>query len=543
MYLFCVTVQYVAIILCLFGLAYLLKQWPSRPQSVMLFLGVAILMYSIGYLLEITSDSLAEALMATKISYVGKVYISPLAFFFVLYYYRIKISQKLIMATVVAHTMILVLILTCEHHDFFYTDISFVREGFFPHLSHWHGAGYVAYMALVLCYGLITLTVCVVQYLRVKSKEKEKALYLLVMILVPVLSLALYLSGITQGYDVTAVGYVFSGIVLFLSIFRYDFFDTVNLAKDYVVENLADGLVVLGPQGEFVYANAPAYALFPNLATKEYESAIQEIGEYCVKKKRLHVEQKVYRITEQNILQNEKMRGKMYYLQEVTDSYNYTAKLEAEVRDKAQELFNSHHSLVVSLANMVEARDGVTGQHVKHTSRYVEIMARGLKKKEKYKEIMSNSYISVLCEASPLHDIGKISMKDSILRKEGSLNTEELKSIQTHAAIGAEIIDTVLEESGISEYLVTAKEMAYSHHERWDGKGYPQGLKGEEIPLSARIMAIADVYDALRSERSYKTAYSKEVAKQIIVDESGKQFDPELVQVFLECLSEIEAVQ
>ncbi len=542
MYQFCVSIQYVGIILCLLGLVYLLKQWPSRPQSIMLFLGMAILVYSIGYLFEITSDSLGEALMATKISYMGKVYIPPLAFLFVLYYYRINISKKLVLATVAAHTMLLVLILTCEHHDFFYTNIGFAKEGLFPHLVHWHGVGYVAYMALVLCYGVIMLIVCILQYLRAKSKEKEKALYLLIMVLCPVFGLVLYLSGITQGYDVTAVGYIFSGVILLVSIFRYDFFDTVNLAKNYVVENLADGLVVLGTQGEFVYANAPALALFPALVTKEYEGAVEEIRGFCTSGKRLHTNQKVYRVSEREILKDNKLRGKMYYLQEVTDSYNYTVKLEAEVRDKALELFNSHHSLIVSLANMVEARDGVTGQHVKHTSRYVEIMARALKKREKYKETMSNSYISVLCEAAPLHDIGKISMKDSILRKEGSLNTEELKSIQTHPAIGAQIIDTVLEESGNSEYLLAAKEMAYCHHERWDGNGYPQGLKGEEIPLSARIMAIADVYDALRSERSYKTAYSKEVAKQIISDESGKQFDPELVQVFLECLTEIEAV-
>jgi HD-GYP domain-containing protein (c-di-GMP phosphodiesterase class II) len=172
----------------------------------------------------------------------------------------------------------------------------------------------------------------------------------------------------------------------------------------------------------------------------------------------------------------------------------------------------------------------------------VEIIAKALKTKEKYREIMSNSYISVLSEAAPLHDIGKISMEDAILRKEGSLNTEELKSIQSHPALGAQIIDSVLAETESSDYLTTAREMAYCHHEKWDGSGYPQGLKGEEIPLSARIMALADVYDALRSERSYKEAYSAEEAKRIMLEESGRQFDPELVEVFLEHLEEIESV-
>ena len=233
----------------------------------------------------------------------------------------------------------------------------------------------------------------------------------------------------------------------------------------------------------------------------------------------------------------------MFYLQDVTDSYNYTTKLETEVRDKALELFQSHHSLIVSLANMVEARDGVTGLHIKHTSEYVGIIARALQKVPKYQEMLSDAYVSVLSEAAPLHDIGKISMADAILRKEGSLTTEELKSIQSHPALGAQIIDGVLAEVRNSDYLVTAREMAYCHHERWDGSGYPQGLKGEEIPLSARIMALADVYDALRSERSYKEAYSEEKAKQIMQEEAGHQFDPELVEVFLANLEEIEAVK
>ena len=248
-------------------------------------------------------------------------------------------------------------------------------------------------------------------------------------------------------------------------------------------------------------------------------------------------------MTERDIFQNRTLRGKMYYLQDVTDSHNYTVKLETEVRDKALELFQSHHSLIVSLANMVEARDGVTGLHIKHTSEYVGIIARALQKVPKYQAVMSNSYVAVLSEAAPLHDIGKISMEDAILRKEGSLTTEELKSIHSHPALGAQIIDGVLAEVKNSEYLLTAREMAYSHHEKWDGSGYPQGLKGEEIPLSARIMALADVYDALRSERSYKEAYSKEEAKRIMLEEAGKQFDPELVEVFLENLEEIEAVK
>ena len=233
----------------------------------------------------------------------------------------------------------------------------------------------------------------------------------------------------------------------------------------------------------------------------------------------------------------------MIYFHEVTNSYNYMTKLETEVREKTKELLGTKHSLIVSLANMVEARDGVTGLHIKYTSAYVEIIARALQTKPEYSGVMTDSYVTALSEAAPLHDIGKISIEDAILRKEGALTTEELKEIHSHSVLGAQIIDSVLAEVGSNDYLVAAREMAYYHHEKWDGSGYPVGLKGEEIPLSARIMAIADVYDALRSERSYKKACSKEEARDIITEQSGKQFDPDLVEVFLEHLQEIEAVK
>ena len=543
MYEFCVVVQYIGIIMVLIGLGYLLRQWQARQQAFMLFLGVALLVNSVGYLFEISSTTMEGALMATKLSYVGKIYIVPLAFCFVLHYCKIKFSNLLVVAITAVHTAVLVLVLSCEHHDLFYTTIEYSKEGIFPHLEHGHGVVYKAYIILVVCYALLMLGICVSRYRKAEKKEKSRVLYLAIIVLLPMLGLVLYLSGITQGYDATAVCYVLSGIVLLVSIFRHDFFDTVNLAKNYVVENLSDGLVVLGNQDQFVYANAPALRLFPQLDGNNCNEAIEEIRSHCGKNIRLHVEERVYKVSRQDIFQNRTRRGKMFYLQDVTDSYNYTTMLEREVWKKTKQLVNTQHSLIVSLANMVEARDGVTGLHIMHTSAYVKIIAKALQKMPEYQDVLTDDYVEVLSEAAPLHDIGKISMPDAILRKEGSLTTDELKTIHSHPELGAQIIDSVLADVESNDYLVTAREMAYYHHERWDGSGYPLGLKGKDIPLSARIMAIADVYDALRSQRSYKEACSKEEAKQIIMEQAGKQFDPNLVSVFLRNLDKIEAVK
>ena len=393
MYEMCVMIQYIGIILLLVGLAYLLQQWPSRPQSFMLFLGFAVLVNSVGYLIEMTADSMKVALVAAKFSYLGKIYIPPLAFFFVLYYCGIKVPRALVVALASVHTAVLVLVLSCEEHDLFYKSSYFSTAGVFPHLEQEYGVVYKGYMALVLCYAVMTLLICIGQYRKSEEEEQKRVMYLSIIVLLPVLGLVLYLTGLTRGYDATAVSYVLSGAVLLFSIFRYDFFDTVNLAKHYVVENLSDGLVVLGPQGQFVYANTPALALFPQLNGKEYRSVVEEIKQYCLKGKTLHMNGNSYTVTRQEILQEQKLRGYMFYLQDITDSYNYTSKLETEVREISLELFQSQHSLIVSLANMVEARDGVTGLHIKHTSAYVEIIAKALKNRPKYQNVINNSYI------------------------------------------------------------------------------------------------------------------------------------------------------
>lgn len=197
MHQICVLIQYVGIILTLIWLVYLLQQWPSRPQSFMLFLGLAVLINLVGYLFEITATTVEVALVATKLSYMGKVYIPPLAFCFVLYYCKIKVSKSFVAVLTCVHTAVLVLVMTCEYHDLFYTEIGFAKDGWFPHLIHLHGAVYVGYTALVICYALAMLGICAWKYRKSTPEEQRKVAYLSMIVLFPVLGLALYLSGLT----------------------------------------------------------------------------------------------------------------------------------------------------------------------------------------------------------------------------------------------------------------------------------------------------------------------------------------------------------
>lgn len=195
--------------------------------------------------------------------------------------------------------------------------------------------------------------------------------------------------------------------------------------------------------------------------------------------------------------------------------------------------------LLSMLTALSKTRDTDTGNHIVRTQNYVLSIARQLKADGYSKQVLSEKFIGQLFKAAPLHDLGKIAIPDSILLKPGKLDDDEWQVMKTHAAIGASVLETAIEndkrEGGATheDILVVAKNIAGCHHEWWDGTGYPQGLKGEAIPLEARIMAIADVYDALTTERPYKKVWTHEQALDNIVAQSGAKFDPQVVSAFL----------
>ena len=193
------------------------------------------------------------------------------------------------------------------------------------------------------------------------------------------------------------------------------------------------------------------------------------------------------------------------------------------------------NSVISSLATVVEERDENTGGHIMRCEIYVEKLLDRMKSEGSYLQL-TEEYRSYIAMAAAMHDIGKIKIPDRILNKPGRLTDEEYDIMKKHSIYGAEIIRKTMGDIEETDYITVAYNIARYHHERYDGKGYPDGLKGEDIPLEARVMALADVYDALISERVYKKAFSVEKAREIILDGSGTQFDPCLVPLFLECV-------
>lgn len=212
------------------------------------------------------------------------------------------------------------------------------------------------------------------------------------------------------------------------------------------------------------------------------------------------------------------------------------------VRKRDDEIFEAHMATIYSLVKLAESRDYNTGEHVLRVAELCRLLADKLRSREKYRGYINDSYVEYIFKAAPLHDIGKVGIPDSILLKPGKLTPEEFEIMKTHTIIGEETLLEVKQRYSGYKFLEMAVNIARHHHEKWDGTGYPDGLSGDKIPLSARIMAVADTYDALRSKRVYKDALSHAESLEVIRQGAGTHYDPEIVEVLLEYEDEINEI-
>ena len=214
-------------------------------------------------------------------------------------------------------------------------------------------------------------------------------------------------------------------------------------------------------------------------------------------------------------------------------------ELTRKVKEEMEHVTKIQRHVIDSLATLIETRDAGTGEHVIRTKKYVRMIADKLSLKEEYKDRLSDKDIEKIENAAPLHDVGKIAVSDTILLKPGKLTPEEFDKMKVHTVKGKSVIQDIFTGMGDEEFLQVAEQIAMSHHEKWDGSGYPLGLKGEEIPLPARIMAAADVFDALVSVRVYKNSVPPEKALDIMMSESGTHFDPDIMKVVFDMRDEL----
>jgi PAS domain S-box-containing protein len=320
-----------------------------------------------------------------------------------------------------------------------------------------------------------------------------------------------------------------------------------------VLESIEEGYFEVDPKGNFTFFNDSVSRILGYSREELMGMNYREYSTRETSEKMFRIFNKVYtsgktaNISEYEIIKKD---GTIKYLEfSVSPMKNKEKKItggrgvardvtehlraKKEKRELENKLHKARAATILGLAKLSEYRDKGTGEHLERIREYAKIIAEQMAELPSYKDYITEKYIDDIYQSSILHDIGKVGIQDSVLLKPGKLNPEEFDIIKRHTILGGDALAEIESQIGGRSFLILGKEIAYYHHEKWDGTGYPDGLKGEDIPLSARMVAIADVYDALTTKRFYKEAFTHEKSMEIIIGLKGSHFDPDVVDAFM----------
>jgi len=527
---FKITIQWIAIFIFFLLLVYAALQKPSEMQKHVIMLTIASILFISGYLIRIYAETMQAAMIGSTVTYMGQPFVMISAVMLIASFYGYRVPKWFFVFLCGLGGCVPLAVCTNPSHYLFYATAVFDTTAPYVPLITTHGPLYN--VNLCFAFGCFVAYVVLILrgYRKVRSPIKRSlSLYSILMVVSGMLGYVVYFLKLTGGYDSTMLGMALGAVFLSVLFFRCRIFDIVDKAKDYALDISPDGLIVFDDSDSIIFKNAAAEKLMATLFPAEQIEALPS-GE-----SQLDLDKQHYAILVHTIASHGSYLGKSVEMHDISDSVNHQARLEEAVRRTTERLETVQRTIFGSMASIVEARSVETGDHIKRVSTYTEMIANSLRDIGLYRDILTDEYISTLVLSAPLHDIGKVSIPDAVLLKPGKLTAEEFEVIKTHALKGAEIIETTMNGLESEDYIAMASDIAKYHHERWDGTGYSCGLKGTEIPLSARIVALADCYDAMTSVRCYKDAFPDEKAMEIIRSESGTHFDPDIVEAFAIC--------
>lgn len=520
---------------------------------------ISVFICNVGYLTVAISHSLDEALLANRISYLGSVFLPFFLFMTIAKVCKCKYPHYLPLILTIINVAVLILTASIGYNDLYYTNISFVMNGSSGQLLRQYGPLHLLYYFYLISYFGAMISVIIRSFFKKRVVSYKHAICLAFVVL---LNISIYFIEkiIHTDFEVISYSYVISELFLFWVYKELEDYDIDNILQS-TFEIDSTGIMLFDVNQNFKGCNDDATAIFPELNNLKLEYSIpkdiETLQQTIIPVLNRHSKSenvtyrhgvKIYRIIAKPFHRNGKVDGKLLgtaivisddtaqqeYLQLIS-SYNDT--LEKEVAEKTKHVLTMHDNLIRGMADMVEGRDPNTGGHIKRTSSVVSIFVRKLR--ELGYEGITESYCRNVAKAAPMHDLGKIAIDDAILRKPGKYTADEYAIMQTHASRGAEIVAKILKREDDEEFYDIAVNVAHYHHEKYNGKGYPEHLTGGDIPLEARIMALADVFDALVSKRCYKESYSYDEAFEIIRESMGEHFDPKLGEIFLTCKNEL----
>ena len=522
---------------------------------------VLVPIINLGFLVMAKAQTVEEALVGLRLSYIGGCYLLVSVMFLIFNTCDIPVKPWFRVILIVFSTVVFSSTLTIGYNDWFYKGL--------PTLDTYEGASYLAnrhygpmhtvfYVMMILYYLII---VGAIIYCFIRKRQVPLTILILITLSVTIAIFGFFGSKIfSNKLEILPATYNLGMIIYIIIASRLRLYN----ASDSVI----DALVQKGDTG-FISFDVKMHYLDSNLTAKEM---IPELNELIVD--RPSKNEWISNNFSKWVEEYEKDNNKDHFLFEKNDKtyivrvsrlklgrffshgyqflvsddtanqqyikliQNYNTQLEEEVVEKTRHIIDMQDKLVLGMATMVEGRDNSTGGHIKRTSDCIRIIVDEIQREGSFK--LSDSFCQKLVKAAPMHDLGKITVDDKILRKPGKFTPEEYEEMKKHAPEGARIVSRILEGFDDQEFRDIAVNVAHYHHEKYNGMGYPDKLSGEEIPLEARIMALADVYDALISKRVYKEKFTFEQANEIILSEMGKQFDPRLEKVYLNCRDKLE---
>lgn len=533
----------------------------KNVDTMFILFAVLVTINCLGRFVLASAETLELAVWANKFLYVGGCF-APLMTVLVLgRLCNLRIPRMLVAFMTLFSTVVLCLVFTIGKSDIYYKEVELGHGNGYNYLIKTYGPLHALYPVMMIMYGLIIMFY-LIHAIRKRNEISFQAVTSIGVGGFAIITMYIVERIIGSNISIMAVGYLI-GIALIIKYFeRINMYDmSSNIVSS--IEKLNEyGYIVFDNKYRYVNSNDFIKKLFPEIKGWIVDKDIQasdsylyrEVVQYVMQwdgeeknRKTVNIDNSFFDLEIRHISYGKK--SNVGYLLEFIDRtlekkyYNtieeYNACLENEVEEKTKNILYIKDMMVLGMADMVESRDNNTGGHIKRTSAVVKVFSNRLREYcDKFQ--VDELFLKQVEKAAPMHDLGKIAIDDAVLRKPGKYTDEEYAEMKRHAAEGARIVENILRGVEDDNFVEIAKNVAHYHHEKWNGKGYPCGLSGIDIPMEARIMALADVFDALVSKRCYKDAFSYDQAFNIIEESLGEHFDAELGKVFMECRPELE---
>ncbi len=543
-------------------------RWHKHLDVHMTLVFVLIPIVALTYLLMYLDHTEGAALVTLKLIYLGGCYLPWLSTMCVAGLCNIRVPRSIRMATFLLSSAIYASVLTIGHLPLFYVSYAYERVGSVLVMRKVYGPVHGVHYAVILLYLVADAALLVHTY--VKKNHVSRRILLLLFIPIPVTMLGYFLNraATSMGIEIVPVAYVLAQIVYLLIVQRMAVYNVSDMVVESMAESGETGFLTVDFKNRYLGSNETARAILPDLNALTVDGLIGKtetlrdtvavwIEEflrdpasgrhpYYRRPARDAEDERIYAVSVDYLSDGRKKHGYQIFLTDDTQNQKYIRLLDAynsdlqkDVAAKTARIVEMHDNLILGMATMVESRDNSTGGHIRRTSEGVRLLIEEMRGDVSLG--LSESFCRNLIKAAPMHDLGKIAVDDAVLRKNGPFTPEEREKMKLHAAEGARIVHEILKDTDDGEFRTIAENVAHYHHEKVDGSGYPDGLRGDEIPLEARIMAIADVYDALVSRRVYKEKFSFAEADRIILEGMGTHFDASLRKYYEKARPRLEA--